>query len=398
MSLELRVKHYTATQRRATGRLNSMNGSDKFAERRIRIYDYLQSEKIDAAVLEDSEAKRDTGIRYLTGHPGDALLFLFASGKSLLVPWDVHLARRLGHVDSIEPYTDHGRQPQKAIPEILAAEGIGTGGKCEIPSATPFPLVMELKEKLKGIQLVCRWDGIDGELRSLRICKDAAEIGLVRKAAEITNEVITGLENLLSDPSLSETDVALYIEREARKRGAEGLGFETIAAGPARSFGIHAFPPYSGEAFSLPGLSVLDFGIRFEGYTSDVTLTIARGTVTAAQRRKTDLVQEAYDLSVSLAKPGASTFAIARSIDDFFSGHGESMPHALGHGIGLEAHEAPFIRNREDSDSILAPGMVITLEPGLYHPETGGARLENDLLITENGAEILTRSRILTYP
>jgi Xaa-Pro aminopeptidase len=108
-----------------------------------------------------------------------------------------------------------------------------------------------------------------------------------------------------------------------------------------------------------------------------------------------NLVQQAYDIAFSMLKPGISSSDVATAVDSFFDSKGYFMPHSLGHGIGLAAHEAPTLRTLKTYEMELAPGMVVTIEPGLYHPEAGGVRLENDFLITESGCEALTHCRIL---
>ncbi len=197
---------------------------------------------------------------------------------------------------------------------------------------------------------------------------------------------------------MSEIDIAMFIETESRQRGAEGTGFPTIAAGPNRSHNIHAFPNYTGGEFATEGLSILDFGILFEGYTTDVTCTVVRGTPSGRQEHLCGLVLEAYETAAKMLKPGAAVSGIAHSAEELFAREGLQMPHSLGHGIGLAAHEAPVLKSSGKEDTVLKAGMVITLEPGLYDPDAGGVRLENDFLITPDGAEELTISRIYTLP
>jgi len=168
-----------------------------------------------------------------------------------------------------------------------------------------------------------------------------------------------------------------------------------LAAGPSRSFAIHAFPSYTGQPFGTQGLSVLDFGLKYQGYTSDVTATFVRVPLTQAQEQLLSLTQKAYHRAASLVKPGASIRTVALEVDRLFEKSRKKMPHALGHGIGLETHEAPFLRTREDEASSFQPGMIFTLEPGLYDPKHGGCRYENDFLVTDSGCEVLTSSRLI---
>ena len=238
-------------------------------------------------------------------------------------------------------------------------------------------------------------------LNVLRMIKDPGELELLRRACEITDDLIEGVPDFLARRSeASELELAMHLETEARVRGAESMGFETIAASSRRSFAIHCFPNFTSESLLLPGLSILDFGVRYEGYTSDVTLTLARAPLTAKQEAMVEAVQQAYDRAVSLCRPGTDPVAIGEAVQEYFEKRELHMPHSLGHGIGLDAHEAPLFRRTglvagQEVRQQLEPGMVFTIEPGLYDPQAGGVRLENDLHCTPEGAEVLTSARIL---
>jgi Xaa-Pro dipeptidase len=368
-------------------------------ERRKKLADRLSATGVFAAVLEDFEGLRSRNVRYLSGHPSDALLFIFRSGVSVLAPWDASLARGRADVDRIVPYTQFQRSFRLAVSTVLREHGLSKAGperKVEVSSRMPHTRYLELCDALEGTEVVCGERGVDEYMMGMRAIKDASEISTLRKAAAISNELIKEVEGLCSAKAgPSELEIAQLIEREAIRLGAEGVGFETLAAGPERSWGIHAFPPYSIGGFGGPGLSILDFGITVEGYTSDVTLTVAHEPLSKAQAEMVGLVERAYAEALPMCRAGASPQDPARKVDEVFAGAGWTMPHGLGHGIGLDTHERPFLRSSDVQDPELLPGMVFTLEPGLYHPDHGGVRLENDILITEKGAETLTRSRIL---
>lgn len=372
------------------------NTSGIFERRRTKLYDWMAREGIALAMFEDFEGRRDPAVRWMTGHPADALVFLSVDRGALLVPWDINLARRYGCADSIIPYGDFGRRPLKALRGVAEHFKIPRGSKLEIPPVTPYPQFLAYLETLADYDVLCRNEGIAETVKGFRAVKDKEEIAIYRKAAEITNGLIDLLEEAVRGGKLkTETDTALFIEAEARNRGCEGTGFETLAAGPGRSFGIHAFPAYTGGPFAGPGLSILDFGLKYRGYTTDVTLTFAAEPLSPRQRSMVSLVEKAYKLALSLIKEGAAAVEIAAQVETFFGKFRKFMPHALGHGIGLEAHEAPVLRNQENNAWRLVPGMVITLEPGLYDSYQGGCRLENDLLVTGDGAELLTGARII---
>ncbi len=368
----------------------------KYSRRRAALAAELDRRGLAAAMISDFEHGRNSSLRYLCGQPSDAMLVVDARGSSVLIAWDINMANRLGDAEHILPYTDFGRQIHDALRAALELLGIPQGAKVAIPASTAYPDYIDLVESLEAFDLICEKDGIDAFIKEMRARKDAEEIELYRRIASHTDHLMDMIEKEVSAGMLpTELDVALFLEREARKMGAEGMGFETLAAGSARSFGIHAFPPFTGGAFADDGLSILDFGARFEGYTSDVTMSFVGISLAPEQKTMIELVEEAHRIAVEACGPGVPLLKVATLVDDMFKKAGWSMPHSLGHGIGLDAHEAPMLSMRASPDALLQPGHIVTIEPGLYHPELGGVRLEDDVLITETGAEVLTHSRIV---
>ena len=365
-------------------------------QRRERIYDWMAHKGISLLMIEDTEGRRDSSLRWLSGMPADALLFLSVERKSLLVPWDINLAKLYGDADYIRAYSEFDRLPVKACQKAAALFKIPHGSRIEIPSVTSYPRFLHFIEALPDFDIICRDDeGAGAMLEQMRAIKDDKEIQLYRRCAVITNEIIDLLEKQLAAGKIkTEYDAAWLVESECRKRRCEGTGFETLAAGPDRSMAIHSFPSYTTSPFGTQGLSILDFGVKYRGYTTDVTVTIVKEP-SKAQERLIALVEKAYKLALGMVQSGTAALDIAAQVDAFFAKSGKTMPHALGHGIGLDSHEGPVLRNRGDNEWILQSGMVITLEPGLYDPRLGGCRLENDVLVTEQGGEVLTASRII---
>ena len=362
-----------------------------------KIYDWMAQEGISLVMLEDTETRRDLNIRWLTGHPGDALLFLSADKKAILVAWDINLAKLYAaqsHV-LISSYNDFDRKPSRAIAAAAVKLGIPTGSKIEIPAVTPYPVFLDYVGELTDFDILCRDKGAASEMRNLRAIKDEEEIEITRKAAIITNELIDLLEkNVQSGKIKTEADAALFIELEARKRGCEGTSFDTLAAGPDRSFAIHAFPSWTNAPFGGKGLSILDFGVKLHGYCTDVTITFARD-LDIKQEKLVNMVEKAAKLALPMACNGTMAKDIAAAVDALFAKSKKKMPHSLGHGVGLQEHEYPIIRNNSENEWVLKPGMIFTIEPGLYDPQLGGCRLENDILITETGYEVLTTAHII---
>jgi Xaa-Pro dipeptidase len=364
----------------------------------------MAREGIALAMFEDTEGRRDPSVRWMSGQPSDALLFLSVEQKCLLVPWDANMAALYAQADTVIPYAEFERRPVNALKKAAELFKIPMGSRIEIPSVTSYTGFLDYVEEISDFDILCRKNGVHAEAEACRAVKDEEEQGIYRKAAAMTNEVIALLEkNVRSGKLVTELDTAMFIETEARKRGCEGTGFETLAAGPARSFGIHAFPAYTAEPFGGPGFSILDFGLKYQGYTTDVTMTFARGALNPAQEKMLALTERAYARALSMTKPGAACRDIALAADAVFGRAKKAMPHALGHSIGLEAHESPVLRSgtrggasgSSDNSDILLPGMIVTLEPGLYDPVHGGCRLENDILITNTGAVVLTTSKIV---
>jgi len=361
---------------------------DKMRER-------MAEEGIAMVMFEDAEGKRDNNIRWLTGHPGDALFFLSQEGKTLLLPWDINLAKAYSAADYILPYTDFDRMPKKGICGAVEKLKIPLGAKIEIPSVTSYPVFLDLVGDFTDFDIICREKCVGSYAGEERMIKDPEEITIIKKAASITNSIIDLIEKKVRKGIIkTEADAAMFIETESRKRGCEGTGFEILAAGPERSFGIHAFPSWTNAPFATQGLSILDFGVKYYGYNTDVTLTFVRDP-NPKQVKLVSLVEKAAKLAVEMAKNGTATREMAIAVEQFFAKSKKRMPHSLGHGLGLDVHEYPFVRNRADDEWVLTPGMVFTLEPGLYDPDHGGCRLENDILMGENGGEVLTEARII---
>jgi Xaa-Pro dipeptidase len=371
--------------------------SSVFTARLEKIYNWMAQEGISLLMLEDSEARRDQNIRWLTGHPSDALLFLSVEKKAILTAWDINLAKLYASQSpvTIASYNDFDRKPIKAIALIAKKIGIPSGSRIEIPPVTPYPTFLDYVSELTDYDILCRENGASAEITKLRAVKDEEEISIMRKAAGITNELIDQLEkNVVSGKIKTEADAALFIEVEARRRDCEGTSFGTLVAGPERSFAIHAFPNWTCAPFGGQGLSILDFGVKFGGYSTDVTLTFARD-LNEKQEKLVNLVEKAAKLAISMAHNECMAKDIAAAVDALFSKSKKKMPHGLGHGIGLQEHEFPLIRNSKENEWVLQPGMVFTIEPGLYDPLLGGCRLENDVLITEDGHEVLTTASIV---
>ena len=368
-----------------------------YKARRDKVASWLKEHSVFAVVFEDTEGARDVAIRYLTGHPSDAILIITQTGESVLTAWDENLMKEKAKADRLIPYTTLERKKERAIKEILSSFSYAPkNAVVELPSVTSHLQFQKYEKELEGYHIVCDEKGAHDAVVKMRAVKDEYEIECTREACRITNGITDLIEKMARAGEIkTETDVALLIERKLREAGCERTSFDTLAAGPARSFAIHAFPGYTNGEWPAQGLSILDYGVCYEGYASDATITIAKGKLTQEQEKQLALTQKAFDECLKLYKAGNKTKTAAAKADEIFASEGRNMPHGLGHGTGLEIHEAPAVSMRAGDDVVFQVGNIVTLEPGLYDTKIGGCRLENDVLITEEGNEVLTNSRII---
>ncbi len=367
-----------------------------FCSRVSKVVNYLRENEIGATVFIDNEEHREPAIRYFTNHPSDAVFIIFNDGDYFFLPWDENLAKEKSVCDKITPLTKYKNSNLEAIKAILSSKTKISPKKVELPSNTSYLDFLKFLDALPDWDIRCSENGVHKAVTEMRMIKDEYEIACTKKACQVGDLIFEGIQKEIQNQNIkTEIDVALYIEKTLRENDCEKTGFDTLAAGPSRSWAIHCFPNYTNNPWPAEGLSLLDFGVIYNGYTSDQTITIAKGPLSAEQEQLLDLVQKASDECLKLYKPGLSIKEAAEKANKIFAAQKKKMPHTLGHGIGLEIHEYPRVSANLKEDLIFKPGMILTLEPGLYDKKLGGVRLENDILITEDANEVLTHSKIL---
>ncbi len=223
---------------------------------------------------------------------------------------------------------------------------------------------------------------------SLRCVKSPEEVERIRAAVQLTEGVLADGLNTLTE-GIAEREVAAWFEYEFKKRGASCAAFDTIVLFGPHSSLVHGQP--GDRSLKQGDIVLLDFGCRLEGYCSDLTRTYAYGTIRDGWFEEIyDLVLTAQKIALEALRPGMPCRELDAIARDFIveGGYGDHFGHGLGHGVGIDVHEAP--RLRKDSDMILETGMVVTIEPGIYLPERGGVRIEDLVVVTGNGCELLS--------
>lgn len=228
-------------------------------------------------------------------------------------------------------------------------------------------------------------------LGSLRLCKDKDEIQKMRRAVKIAQQALKATLPFIKI-GMSEQQLAAELTVQLLRHGSEPeLPFAPIVSSGPNSANPHAAP--SERKLQSGDLLVLDWGARFEGYISDLTRTFALGAVDAELEKIHHIVQQANAAGRAGAKPGVPAAAVDKAARQVIeqAGYGQYFTHRTGHGIGLEAHEEPYMRG--DNLQVLQPGMAFTVEPGIYLPGRGGVRIEDNVLVTETGAECLSDTK-----
>ena len=347
--------------------------------RRDRLIERFAELRVDAFLV-----TRPANVRYLTGFTG-------SNGQLLLGPRDGVLL------------TD-GRYTEQAGHEVPDLRRV----TYRTPLAAP---VAEAVRRLGGRRVGFETTGVTyrdwldlsgaagdlpfelvpltGEVEALRKVKEPVEVRLIETAQAAAeralDEVVARMEE-----GRTEREVALELDTAMRRAGADGVGFDTIVA-----FGENAAEPHhepTDRPLKRGDVVEVDFGALVEGYHSDMTRTLSFGGLQPALAEVYQVVLRAHRAGVDRARPGVTTGELDRAARSVIeeAGYGEAFSHPLGHGVGLEIHEAPFLRT--GGDDVVPAGAVITIEPGVYLPGLGGVRIEDMVEVTEDGPRPIPRT------
>jgi len=338
----------------------------------------LAAAQIDALVVSRLE-----NLRYLSGFTGSSAALLITQTDAVLV------------TDSRYAEQSSAESPQfrievaAALPAVAAARiarqhgsGIRVGFESEEVPYAAWEQMREASDAGGSLLVPCR-----GLVEGLRVIKSQDELDLIQRAVEITSLALEETLPLVR-PGAIERDLALEIEFRMKNAGAEDLAFESIVASGPRASLPHGRA--SERRVGAGEFVVFDIGSRFRGYHSDMTRTYFTGSPDAREREQYETVLEAQRRGIEAVKPGVAAKDVDRAARAVIekAGFGDRFGHGTGHGVGLQIHEAPRIGAR--SEEVLAAGMALTIEPGVYLPGDGGVRIEDIVVVTETGRRVLT--------
>ena len=324
-------------------------------------------------------------VRYLTGFTGSAAILLVGRDDTLFVTdgrYAEQAADQLGAVGvpaRIEVRTSQAAQ-RDVMRDAAAYRRLGL----EAHGVTWAQQRAFATEWFADAELVAT----EHLVEDLRRVKEPAEVARIQAACAIGDEALGVVAPRLAE-SPTERDVALWLDLEMRDRGAAGTSFDTIVASGPNGAKPHARP--SNRPIEAREPVVIDFGCVVDGYCSDMTRTLSVGDPGPDARRMFDVVLDAQQSGREAVRARADCAQVDKACRDVIeaAGWGDAFVHGTGHGVGLEIHEAP--RVAATARDTLASGYVVTVEPGVYLPRTGGVRIEDTVVVTVEGAEVLTR-------
>ncbi|WJH34305.1 Xaa-Pro peptidase family protein [Paenibacillus sp. CC-CFT747] len=342
-----------------------------------RLRQEMEQQKLEAILITNPYNRK-----YMTGFTGSSGYGLITADRAYLLTDFRYMTQAPAQAVEYE-VVEHEAKPMATVKSLLEQLNIKRLG-FEQNSVT-FGTYASYAKDLAGIELV----PVDALVEKLRMYKDEREIQIIQEAADLADRTFSYVTGILK-PGMTEEEVALEMEFFMRKHGATGTSFETIVASGERSALPHGVA--SGRTLKGNEFVKFDFGALYKDYCSDLTRTVCLGQPTDKHKEIYSIVLDAQLNVLDKLKPGMTGRegdALARDIIAK-AGYGDYFGHGTGHGIGMEIHEAP--RLSLHSDMVLEPGMVVTVEPGIYLPGFGGVRIEDDVVITDSGIRILTQS------
>lgn len=337
----------------------------------------LASQGLEALLITNSYNRR-----YITGFTGSSGYVLVTADKAYLLTDFRYMTQGAEQAPDYE-IVEHKQKPMESVKELLNGLGIGRLGFEQ--NDLVYGTYTSYKTDLEPVELV----PTSLVVEKLRMIKDESELAIIQEAADLADRTFSHILKFLK-PGVSEKDIALEMEFFMRKHGATSSSFDTIVASGERSALPHGVA--SDRKLGANEFVKLDFGALYKGYCSDLTRTVVLGQPTDKHKEIYNIVLEAQLACLAGLKPGMTGRegdALARDVI-VKAGYGDRFGHGTGHSFGLQIHENP--RLSMACDVVLEPGMTLTVEPGIYLPGFGGVRIEDDVVVTDTGIRVLTRS------
>jgi len=351
---------------------------DRIPSRKEQLRQNLEADDLDALLVSSP-----TNVSYLTGFTGDSSVLVVGRDRDLIVSDGRFTTQIEQECPGLQAYIRPNTQSlNQAIAQEVGSLGVRRlGFEAAVLSVADFQAI---GEAMAGVALVATADRVE----LLRQIKDEQEIAAIREAIAFAEKAFLMLRPALREGA-SEKEIADLLEANLRRCGATGSSFPPIVAVGTRAALPHARPTET-TRIGDDDFVLLDWGATGRPYKSDLTRVVVTGKVTPEFETIYRTVLEAQERAIAAIRPGVRAHDIdaeARSVIEQ-AGFGRFFDHGVGHGLGMEIHEEP--RLRKQSDTILQPGMVVTVEPGIYLPGWGGVRIEDDVLVTSHGGEVLT--------
>ncbi|WP_078391699.1 M24 family metallopeptidase [Shouchella patagoniensis] len=320
--------------------------------------------------------------RYATGFTGSAGALLLTENEALVITDFRYTEQATEQVSHCKIVKQNGTLAQEIASQAKKLNINCLGFEKNKVTYAEYELYQDLLPEMNLVP-------VSQLVESLRLIKTEEEIAVMKKAAKIADDAFTHIQGVIK-PGVAEIDVSNELEFFMRKQGAVSSSFDIIVASGYRSALPHGVA--SDKKIEAGELVTLDYGAYYHGYCSDITRTLAVGDISNELKLIYETVRVAQELGMEGIKAGI-TGKEADSITRNYitsKGYGDYFGHSTGHGLGMEVHEGPGLA--KSSDIVLKPGMVVTVEPGIYVPGVGGTRIEDDIVITNEGNQSLTHS------
>jgi Xaa-Pro aminopeptidase len=340
-----------------------------------RLDEILASERLQGFIVSGLP-----NVRYLTGFTGSSALLLAMPAEAVLFTDGRYTTQARQEVHGARVVTAKG-------PLVNMLNGSVKRRRLRRLGFERRRIGFDLYQALQTGLPKCRLEPLEGTLEKLRMVKDTNEIAAIRRAVELNSRVFEAALGAIR-PGQTERDVAAEIEHDMRRQGGEKPSFDTIVASGRRSALPHAHPTHN--PLRKNEFIIVDQGVILDGYSSDMTRTVALGSLGRKAREVYRAVLEAQLAGIAAVRAGVRAKEVDLAARKVLEKHGleKAFVHSTGHGVGLEIHEPPRLGRTEKTR--LEAGMVITIEPGAYLEDLGGVRIEDMVLVTAGGCEVLT--------